>query len=732
MILVKLNQFPETMGLEHISTTFRLYRDPDLNVLIDEQIRSNNKDLYFYPVTLPKDAVYYLKYTRHFNDNEADITGDIIEVYDNGEEFSEMLLQEDIIVEEPTVDFDRDSLLNKDILVITCSKFRSNYGEHEYTNWIILDSTDKVLFSSLRDTVNKESIKITNTYDFINKTTLKVIVSHGTFNNIESKPVIFEIRNGFFNFEILTNLKSVPAYRNLDVKFKQLDGKKPLGIYKIELRDTKDDTLWFTVNSIPDDLTVALPWYIFRDNTDINMVIEASDTLGGYHNVIKKITTQSYQTDFIRNPDKKYERVISKAIRSQVKIPNYITTGPINEKLLAIPNPNTFKLDCYEFDTLRREFINRNKHADGINLFNSRLDGLYISVYNNEYLLIDGYSSDGNPTFYIYRHIIQTNTYSLVQSLERPNETKSLGYTNAITQITYKDFLYIPVGSRYFYKYDILENELIKLGEIPLKGKEFSFIRLTKSRVLVIGGDDYSTTIYDYSKNSFMEGVYVRPESFIKNKNITLFLDNGDSIIFKTIEDDLLETSILYHELGGSKLEPLSGKFNHMFPKSTIRLNNGDVIMGVNDPITGGVRPDRPDIGDDGIIIPDLPGVDGPVDETWNVLIVNNGEDILVNDLKQYDLIHIKGTGRLTYVTDRNVRTFNSRSYIATRSRSFKLTEFMARKYKELHILDGVDFKLVDDKDINSDLPITDPSHPDYVAPDDTSNPSHSIFYIFK
>lgn len=603
MILVKLNRFPETMGLEHISTTFKLYKDPSLTVLIDEKVRSTSKDIYFYPVTLPKDAIYYLTYTRHFNNSDVEIVGDTIEVFDNGEEFTEMLLQEDVIVEEPTLDFDQDSLNKSGKLILTCSKFRSNYGAHEYTNWAILDGTDKVLFSSLKDTVNKESIEVTNKYDLVNKTLLKVIVSHGTFNNIESKPTIYEIRNGLFNFEILTNLKSVPAYRNLNVKFKQLNSKFPLGIQKIELRDTKDDTLWYTINTIPGNLTINLPWYLFRDNTDINMVIEATDTLGSYKSIIKKITTEAYQTDFIRNPDKKYEKTISKAIRSTIKIPNYITTGPINEKLLAIPNPDTLKLDCYQFDTLNKTFINSNKTADGITLNSNKVEGLYISVYNHEYLLIDGYSASGTPTFYVYKHIIQTNNYTLVQTKERPNETKSLGYTNAITQISYKDFLYIPVGGRKFHRYDVLSNTITELSEVPLPGDEFTFVKLTASRVLVLGGTDYSTTIYDYSKDSFVEGVYVRPESFISNKDVALFLDNGDSIIFKTKEDSLTEASILYHTLGNSKIEITSLTFNQMFPKSTIRLNSGDIILGVNDTTYGGVRPDRPNSGPDGVDI---------------------------------------------------------------------------------------------------------------------------------
>lgn len=604
MILVKLNHFPESVGLEHVSTTFRLYQDPSLKVLIDEKVKSTSKDLYFYPITLPKDTIYYLTYTRHFNKEGVELKGDTIEVFDNGEEFTEMLLKEDVIVEEPTIDFDKDSLNNIGKLIITCSKFKSNYGTHEYTNWAILDAADKVLFSSLKDTVNKESIEVDNKYDLVNKTLLKVIVSHGTLNNIESKPTVYEIRNGFYNFEILTNLRSVPAYKNLDIKFKQLNTNLPLGIDKIDLRDTKDNTLWYTINSIPSNLTINLPWYLFRDNTDINMVIDVVDTLGNYKNVIKKITTESYQTDFIKNPDKKYEKVISKAIRSTIKIPNYITTCPINEKLLAIPNPDTLKLDCYQFDTLNKTFISSNKTADGITLNSNKVEGLYINVYNNEYLLIDGYSSTGTPTFYVYKYTIQTNTYTLVQTIERPDENKSLGYTNAITQISYKDFLYIPVGKKNFYKYDVLNNVITKLSEIPLEGDQFTFIRLTTSRVLVIGGVDNSTTIYDYSKDSFAEGVYIKPDSFITNKNISLFLDNGDSIIFKTKEDDLTETSVLYHTLGNSKLEITSLTFNHMFPKSTIRLNNGNVILGVNDN-NSGVRQDRPNMDPSSVDITD-------------------------------------------------------------------------------------------------------------------------------
>ena len=67
--------------------------------------------------------------------------------------------------------------------------------------------------------------------------------------------------------------------------------------------------------------------------------------------------------------------------------------------------------------------------------------------------------------------------------------------------------------------------------------------------------------------------------------------------LFKTKEDSLTEASILYHTLGNSKIEITSLTFNQMFPKSTIRLNSGDIILGVNDTTYGGVRPDRPNSG---------------------------------------------------------------------------------------------------------------------------------------
>lgn len=730
MILVKLNDFPTTAGLEHQSTSYWLYRDPQCTVKVDEQLKSKNKTVYFNPMSIPRDVAFYLKYTRHFNEGEADFESDVVEVYDNGEEYSEMLLNEDVIVDEPIIYVNEEDIVSTkaNTFTFSTSAFRSNYGTHEYSNWAILDSMDNILFASIRDTENLTSIEVPLTKDFRNKTQLKFIASHGTLENVESRKTQFIISNGSYNFEISTPLTNVRSYTDLEIKFVAINEAKPLGIIKIDFMDTLTNELWYSTTLKSNACT--LPWYLLRDNSDINMVITCTDNYGVYGTVIKKITVQSYNQDLIRNPDKEYSRYLSKAYRSNVILPNYLSTGVINIKYIAIPEKGTKKLRLYDYDITNHRFVDTTKYAEGINLLNDKYEGMYITSFNNDYLLIDALSTLGKPTFYIYRHNIHDNVYALVTSIERTDETKCLGYTNAIVQHNQTKFVYVPVGSKKVKTLDINAKKVEEIDTVPFEDSgDIGIIKLALNKLLFIGSKSYDTKQYNVDKKIWMEGVYVRPQSFIDVPLKTSFLDNGDSIIFKNKEDDLKDTSLLYYAMGGSQLEQTTGKFNHMFPTSVVRIDNGNVLLGRYDEENHGIRKERPTSDGSG-------GTDeGPIDPDLKILTVRDGQTEVIGDPYIYDRIVIEGTGTVKWVNEKQTRIFDSSTFVVTRDTRIDEKTLESRKYQDIFVLDDIEFVVTSGGDSGSsgdDGDYTNPDNPNYVAPDDLQKPTYSIFYEFK
>lgn len=731
MVLVRLNEFPTTAGMEHKSTTFRLYKDKALKLLVDEQLESTNKDIYFNPINIPKGTVYYLKYTRNFDianaavdaaKESAQLDADVIEVYDNSEEYGDMLLNEDAVVEQPTITFDLNEIIEKSQLTLTSSSFRGNYGSHEYTNWIVLDSLDNVLFASIRNKTDLTSIIIKDVKDFNNKTTLKFVCAHGTLECVESKPTIFEVRTGDFNFEIKTNLTNVRPFKDLNIKFSIIEPTKPFGINKISLIDTKTKELWLEVPFFGNNFTV--PWYLLRENSDLNLVIEAYDTKGKKGTVTKKIITNTYREELIKNPDKIYLENLSRAYRTNIAIPNYITTGPMNNRLIAIPNSTSRKLDLYEYDTKTKTFVSTKKTAEGINLLNRNLEGMYILPYNNDYVLIDALDQNNKPTFFIYRYSSFYDSYTLVHSITRENETKCMGYTNSIVQIRTGAFLYTPYGSKDVMKLDLNLRKVVKVNTLPIEAKSdyILYTRMDPNKILMTSNNSSDSKIYDYIKNDFREGVYVQPESFIKKATKSLMLDNGNGIIFKdelkNTEEDVMDPSIIAYHLGDEKLAVTNCRFNHRFPTSVIKLNDGTMLLSRYDTKDSGVRAPRPVFGDneeDKPVGPDpeymIPGeVFKPNEYSPNerILLVSANEVRTIDDPYLYDRIVIKDTGVLKWINKGVSRTFDSRDVIVTRAKEIDAKEFAKANINNLIILDGIIVKFTNE-DFNSTI-ITNPN----------------------
>ena len=777
MILVKLNDFPITAGLEHQTTSYWLYRDPDCTMLVDEQLKSSNKTVYFNSMSIPRDVAFYLKYKRHFNEEDADFEGDVVEVYDNGEEYSEMLLMEDAVVDEPIINIDIETIRKATgSFNLTTSDFRSNYGKHEYTNWVIMDGTDTVLFSSVRDRKNLTSIQVPLLKDFLNKTELKFFASHGTLENVESRFGQFRIDSGSFNFEVVTSLTNVRAYVDLDIVFKAIDKSRPLGINKIHFEDTITNEIYLDNLKLKNN-RLTLPWYLVRDGSDINMVIHCVDNYGKSCTITKKIVAESYRQDIIINPDKDYAKFLSKAYRSNVKIPNNIVTGVLNNRYIGIPDQDTRKIKLYDYDSKTKRFVNVNREANGITLLNYNIEGTLITPFNSNYLLIDSLSSSGYPTFYIYRHVIHNDSFALVTSIERNTETKSLGYTNGIVQHNQDTFIYVPVGTKDVYKLDVKKSIVEKIDTVPFNtAGNITIIKLAMNKLLFMGSSSYETKQYNVDKKVWTEGVYVRPQSFVNVDLKANFLDNGSSIIYKTNEDDVSDPSVLFYEYGGSQLDRTSCRFNHMFPKSSIRLPNGVVLLTCLDKVNHGERPHRPPMGsgtgdgDTVVLDPDrfeyqqeqnaidvvgrkiaFNGADlsreSLLDPDKNVLIVGNNKVEVIQDPYIYDRIEIKGTGIVQWINNEVNERWDSGTLIATRDRTVSEEFIENKRYEDIVILDNVEFTIESGSNSSGDgdvvlpppsvddvipTPPDDGHGPDYIAPDDLTNPTYTIFYEFK
>lgn len=577
MISVSLKKWVVIGGIDHVKTDWELATDEEfLNIIDSRTTEDVDLNLYQSNYNVPLGFKYFLRAKRYFNNNSNTGWLDTIEIVTNQTEYSRMMLRESIEIDQPILYVDIDEYRDDNLsFKVKSSSYRANNNEHLYTHWIVTDYQDNLLFSSLNDSVNLLSIDIPKNINIEDRNSLKIMCVHVSIEGVESKPGIYLLNLEKYNFEIVTDISNVSPLLDLEIKIAAVDNTKPMLIDRIEIVNVVTKEIVITPTLIGDKINI--PWYILKMGTILDVYIYGRDIRASYNTYIKRLTVSKYMKDNF-NPELEYKKTYTDYSKDEeLIIPNYVTSEFIVNDNLLVPIRGSDKVHLIA--NSGNILKNTGKIAKGMTLLNTNNIYTYLKRFNGYMVLVDTLDAYGKPIFMVYRYNVHGDDFTLIHSKLRNDEFIPLGKTNAILQISTEKFIYIPVGSNKLMEYDIIENEITELGEIPLQNFNNGFIiRINVDKYLISGGDGFITTRYSVKDKKFEDFISLDNREFMGTEVKSYELMNRDTIIMKTSNDGL-NTEALYYSYKDEKLtyinKPLPSKLDTVF----ILAANGNLIL---------------------------------------------------------------------------------------------------------------------------------------------------------
>lgn len=575
MIKVKIAPWKEVFGLKNTSTIWELALDREITNIIHTKEEFIHLNYYSSDVDVPLGTVYYLRATRMLNNGEQSVYSSVIEIQAGDTERSNVILEEDLKIDTPSVYLNPDDIRIEDYIRVTTSEFRSNNDQHSYTHWYLEDTLNNVLWCSLYDNQNLTSIDIPNmNQPYSNKSKLTFKAIHGTKLGVESKVGNISVFFKNVNFELINNLTNVKALQDLPLKFKRIDPNKSLGIVKIEIYQEASNTPVKTYTDVAENNTI-LNWWLLRFDLNIRMVIHAIDINNDKITIEKRIKVESYKNLTVPNPDLKYQKLLynyytsDEANNTDFYIPNNFVSNYTHNGYIGIPKNGTDK-KLYAYELNDENKLKQVDEIPGITIENDLTkEGMFIKRINNDILLISHTETVNKNKQHVmlwYTHMTNTGEYKQLKRTVIENEEYGLGYSNALIQYDNKYIYYIPYQSDSLKQIDLEALSVKTITEdIPyirnIKEKDINnvnakkvspiMLRLEDDRLLIIGGYTPNGTTFDHKTQTFAESIFWENITYIGNELTAGNLINGDGIIVKkeNIERDPDEDQdLVYNE----------------------------------------------------------------------------------------------------------------------------------------------------------------------------------------
>lgn len=596
MIVFTLEKFVANGGTAtQTGTTFTLAKDDKFTDIVHTERIDAPADFhkFIYEPMLVPDRNYYIKARRHFTESNLDHDTPSKIVRFDKTRSEALIFNRDNIIEKPWVTVNENELTDPDKkeFTISTSDFRANMSGHEYTHWIIADGNDQVVFTSLEDRENKTKIVITKTPVMTSKTKLKVHVIHASTVGIESEVSTVVVDLQRYNYEIVSRTEDIPSGVNYDLTLRRLNKNANMNISKIEVVKPDTKTILYSVTNTEEQesLTFSLPWYLFRHNSMVQVIITALDTKNGVGHNIVNLYTSSATIKELEDPAFKYShkfKLIGKT--TEADYAEAVYTMQVPDGYIPMPVTNSSQLMKFKFEN--DKLVNTGEPLKGISLLSVNNSYTFVKYTENNLLVIDGWrdmvGTDKEPVFLVYRHNVHTDTYDLLSMIEHPEGDKdTAARTGSLAQLTETTFVYLPPYGTKLYKLDITTSKCTVLEELvsPKKGTEnFKwFLRLPNQRLLVQHGDEPYTYKYEIMKMQFEKSASIDPLSFVRTESASRFLPNGDNLIYKT-KQNATDTDpslvVLSYREGKYKL---TGEVlpNGEYPNGSILLLSNEVVL---------------------------------------------------------------------------------------------------------------------------------------------------------
>ncbi len=568
MITLRIVNWPDDTGLDHVSTSWQISDKTDFSIIMDEVVESTDfLNIFRTNIVIPIGKEYYGRSKRHFsNDSSTDWIGPIKIISNlSGDNID---IKPEVYIEEPSVLLVDDSINNK--VIIRSGSFRCKDDGHKSTSWILKDGVGNILYRSMYDSINKRELILDKNLIGNNNTNVLIAeVCHISTNDYESHFGSYKLELNKFNFEVISNTNFVSANEDYIFKFKTINGINILTRYEV-LDDigTKLQEGTF-VNGVERII-------VDRDKLKSNVTYSIniySDTLPNDVNVTTFYTSSN---ESIFKIDKKY-KYEDKYYPTSINIDNSKTcmVEQFIDNGIALIHNTTNDLNIFDFNK-RNESLTITDLATSFLATNITDNVMVVKIIDNDLVLIDTKDENGKPTFKIFDY----NYGKLIKTVVRADEVSNSFNTNNITiGLNNKAYYFTNVNDITVFRcLDIITGTITTLNNRPdLTTFNANLVYVGNDRIMSLGGSGIKHLVYLYDiSDDVWYDVTIVPEGY-RNLQLTSFLrKDGKVVSFNT--GNGTNDVLVFDPKDNSIKIVINDLDNTIDLNSTIRLRDGEFL----------------------------------------------------------------------------------------------------------------------------------------------------------
>lgn len=568
MITLRIVNWPEDTGLEHVTTSWQISENTDFLDIINEVVESEDFiNVYRTNLIVPIGKEFFGRSKRHFSNSSSTEWIGPIKIISNlsGDNID---IKPEVYIEEPSVTIIDD--IPNNTYIIKSGSFRCKDDGHKSTSWVLKDGLGKVLIRSMYDTTNKKEFIVDKNILNNNTNILIAEVAYVSTNNYESHFGTYRLELNKFNFEVISNTNFISVNEDYEFRFRTLNDTYILSRYEIK-----------------DDIGNLIQENVFNNNEE--RIIVGREKLKPNTTYLINIYSDSLPNDvnvttFYTN----YNESIFKIDEKYKYVEEYIETSMVGsefrtcmiEQLVdnGIPllsNEDNI-LNIFHYNARNESLTISDLASEFMNADSYDQSGVNVKVITNNEILIDYINEMGQPVFKVYDY-----TYGkLLKTLVREDEISNTINTNNITVgLDNKVYYFANVNGDIVLRcYNINSNDIITLNNRPnIIDLNANLVYIGNDRIMSFNGsiDKHLVYLYDISTDVWYD-ISIIPERY-RNLTMTSFLRKDGKVISFNTGDDTNDVLVFDPKDNSIKVVP-NNLDDTIDLNSTIRLRNGEFL----------------------------------------------------------------------------------------------------------------------------------------------------------
>lgn len=580
MIELSISEWPYTGagGLTHNTSDWELSSNSDYTDIVDSIYDSSTMKTYWNSsAIIPVGKTYYARVRRHLSDDSITpwVNREV-----NSESFTSLLNFGRTKIEPPLMDvsFQYGEYGEESYIIINTSEFISEKDTHYSTDWLLCDSTGKVILSNVGNRVDKTK-KVITTYDidFTALTGFTVKVAYTGLSGNRSEFTSKDISvNGHF-FSITSDLTSVSPFMDYKLTWENTLNDQDVESPPTRLKLLNGDGLELLNTPISGNEFTISRDYLYEGTSYTLLFLNGDyDTYPAVvsFKTLKDIETYPIEPEFANK---------GVYVASTTICQDYLKTFNSSQLMdNAIPTCDNNGLELYFIDPVTDTFIKSNL-PDLLNGY-SDMDQVNIFPYKNNIVIVDYVNTTSEQRSILlvdYYTMTVINEFELYIGANNFNKPWDFSIDNA-SEVGY--YLSPSTGNYYnLWSIDLSTGDKTDLGGNSIDTDNANVVYVGDGNILLINGNNqYGAYIYNIRDSLWRKIDTLTPDIFdrvlvpfrSKNGNILFFNYNianatNDVLVFDTVKYVFTNiTSTIDQAIALT---------------TTIRLRNGSFIRFVGD-----------------------------------------------------------------------------------------------------------------------------------------------------